>query len=175
MDWITTYSGNKLDIESVNPNITIRDIAHGLSLTCRFAGMCKEFYSVGMHSIILSNILFNESGNNNYAIVALMHDAAEFVFGDIPTPIKKVMPEYKKYHDLFLKNIFKKFNLNFNFLKEIDKYDKRLALTEAEYLGINTSDWQLYKDYKPYQINLFNMRNPLDVEDMFRERYHDYK
>ena len=175
MDWISTYSGNKLDIESDTPIITIKDIAHGLSLTCRFVGMCREFYSVAMHSIFLSNILFNETGRNDYALVALMHDAAEFVFGDIPTPIKKVMPEYERYHDLFLKNIFKKFNINFDLLKEINKFDKMLALTEAEYLGIDTFEWELSNIYNQYPINLSNIRNPLDVEDMFIERYFDYK
>lgn len=175
MDWVMTYSGGKLDIEADNPNIFVRDIAHGLSLVCRFGGQCREFYSVGLHSIYLSDIVFNEIGKSNYAIVALFHDAAEVIFGDIPFPVKENLPDYKKYHDIFLRNIFKKFDLNYFLLKDIEMLDRMLCLTEAEYLDLDTSDWEHRRKYSPYIKNLINIRNPLDVEDLFMEKYYAYK
>ena len=56
--------------------ILIHDIAHSLSLQCRWAGHCSEFYSVAEHSIRVSDYLLETCGPS-LALVGLMHDASE--------------------------------------------------------------------------------------------------
>ena len=56
MDWIQTYSGKKFYPLDPRPeDIDIRDIAHALSLNCRFNGHCRCFYSVAEHSVGVSS------------------------------------------------------------------------------------------------------------------------
>jgi len=82
--WIQTYTGIKFDL--LNPrveDVNIDDIAHALSLSCRFGGHCKSFYSVAEHSVRVSRHL---RGRNR--IYGLLHDAAEAYIGDMVRPLK---------------------------------------------------------------------------------------
>ena len=68
--------------------ILIHDIAHSLSLQCRWAGHCSEFYSVAEHSVRVSDYLLETCGPS-LALVGLMHDASEAYLVDLPRPIKR--------------------------------------------------------------------------------------
>lgn len=92
MTIINTFSGIEFDLLNPNPNdIDIEDIAHELSMLCRFNGHCKEFYSVAEHSVYVSYEIDEE-----FALIGLLHDAAEAYLGDVPTPLKKLLPEFKR-------------------------------------------------------------------------------
>lgn len=62
---------------------TIEDVAHGLAHTCRYAGQCREFYSVAEHSINVADV------SDGFEIEALLHDAAEAFIGDVTRPLKR--------------------------------------------------------------------------------------
>lgn len=69
MSFIQTFSGkhfNYLDIQQ--DAIEIEDIANALSNICRFAGHLPEFYSVGQHSVLTSQLVPQE-----FALEALLH------------------------------------------------------------------------------------------------------
>lgn len=90
MPCVTTYSGKSIDLDSPNPDlIDIDDIAHQLSLINRFNGATKEPYSVAQHSVIVSNIVKPE-----FALLGLLHDAAEAYIGDIVGPVKKLFNQF---------------------------------------------------------------------------------
>lgn len=96
MSWITTYTGRKIELLSPNPeDISIQDIAKGLSNVCRFAGQIQDFYSVAEHSIHVARLLQDHSATWDTVVAGLLHDAAEAYIGDITSPLKQHLPDYR--------------------------------------------------------------------------------
>ena len=92
MSWIYTNSGKHFNLITPRPEqICIDDIACGLSNICRFTGQLNEFYSVAQHSVLASLIVPPE-----FAFEALMHDAQEAYLGDVSSPLKSLLPDYRQ-------------------------------------------------------------------------------
>lgn len=84
---IETHTGLYLDLANPKPEqISIRDLARGLSQVCRFGAQTNRFYSVAEHSVRCS--LHAPVG---YRLAALLHDAHEAYIGDITAPMKFVL------------------------------------------------------------------------------------
>ena len=89
-EWVFLASGRRFWIIDPRPeDIYIEDIAHGLSMICRFCGQTRKFYSVSQHSILVSKEL-----QPQYQLGGLLHDASESYIGDIITPVKKIIKNY---------------------------------------------------------------------------------
>ena len=107
MSYIATSTGKHIDFVNITPDqICIEDIARGLSNECRFAGQLESFYSVAQHSVYVSQIVPPE-----YALEALLHDAAEAYIKDIPSPLKAMLPDYKAMEKHIEAAIREKFGL----------------------------------------------------------------
>lgn len=93
--FIGTYTGKK-----VNPfypdedSINLDDIAHALSMQCRFNGHISEFYSVAEHSIKVSEVIEDLGGSPQLQMHGLLHDASEAYICDVPKPFKDYLDEY---------------------------------------------------------------------------------
>lgn len=108
--WLQTYTGKKIDL--INPTremVDIEDIAHALSMICRFNGHCRDFYSVAEHSVMVEAMgsqLWMKRESERHAgklhvppkptseflqqsLALLLHDAAEAYIGDLTTPLKR--------------------------------------------------------------------------------------
>ncbi len=86
-NWIQTYSGRQFwPLEPRAEDVAVEDIAHALSLLCRYGGHSSRFYSVAEHCVLVSH---------KCGLHGLLHDAAEAYLLDIPRPVKALMPEYK--------------------------------------------------------------------------------
>lgn len=132
---IRTYTGKYINIFDIKPDdIDIIDIAWRLSQTCRFGGFTKTFYSVAQHSIwCCENVL-----NDKFKLEALLHDASEAYIGDIPSPIKRVIPEIHQIENRIQEIIADKFKLQYPFPKEVHDIDKKAL--EYEWNSFMISD-----------------------------------
>lgn len=141
MPWIQTYTGKKIDIERPSSKlIDIRDIAHGLSLQCRFAGQCRTFYSIAQHSIYAYQLCKDQPFD--IRMWALLHDAAEAYISDVSTPVKKLLESYDYYEIKLLLKISDRFGLSKEIPNYVKKVDKVLLMTEArDLMGVNNGDW----------------------------------
>ncbi len=82
--WIQTFSGRQIEPYDPDPSaICVLDIAHHLSMLCRFTGAARTFYSVAQHSVLVSALCDPED-----AMAGLLHDAEEYVFADLNRPVK---------------------------------------------------------------------------------------
>lgn len=100
--WLQTHSGQAFDLHLPNRDaVSIEDVATSLSRICRYLGHTSRFYSVAEHSLILSDLIYEEAGAE-LAYEALLHDAAEAYTGDIPRPMKqllKCLPGFKEFEE----------------------------------------------------------------------------
>jgi len=84
----------------------IYNIAWGLGRTLRYAGHIREDYTVAHHSVVMSYIVPEE-----YALEALLHDAAEAFTGDIIYPVKSLFPEISEFEDELMHLIMRQYNV----------------------------------------------------------------
>jgi uncharacterized protein len=107
--WIQTASGLKFPLIEVDPSvIRIKDIAHALSILCRFNAQCLKPYSVAEHSVHVSYEIAPE-----FALVGLMHDAAEAYLGDVPGPLKVCLPGFQAIENRMIHAIGTKFGFTY--------------------------------------------------------------
>jgi len=127
MDWIQTYTGRKFfPLAPRAADIDIRDIAHALSLNCRFNGHCRKFYSVAEHSVRVSRALPRE-----HALWGLLHDAGEAYLTDVPRPVKGQMRQFVDIEDRLLEVIVRHFGLSFPMPEPVRHFDEALLATEG--------------------------------------------
>ena len=143
-DWIQTASGRKYyPGDPLACDVVIDDIAHALSHICRYAGHCKEFYSVAEHSYHVSFLVPRE-----HALLGLLHDATEAYLVDLPRPVKRLPQIRDGYADLEHYNwnaIASKFGLPrmHEWPKTVKHADTAILLAERAVLmqPIEAHDW----------------------------------
>ena len=140
-------------IDLLNPNFSktsIESIAWSLSNICRFNGHTKEFYSVAQHCV-LSSYLVPE----NLAYDALMHDSAEAIIGDVCSPLKKLLPDYKVIEKRIEIALFKTFNVKFPLPPEIKVADLIMLKAERKLLmpdAIPGNEWEILNNVENNSI-----------------------
>lgn len=91
---VETFNGRFVDVSNPSPDtITLDDIAHALSNTCRYGGHCERFYSVAEHAVFVSKRLERKGYSKLVQLAGLHHDDAEAYLGDIPRPLKPLLGE----------------------------------------------------------------------------------
>lgn len=131
---IRTYTGRHLNPIFVTPfDLCIEDIAHALSLVCRWAGHSRIHYSVALHSLVVAELVRRNSLDQGWTLWGLLHDAAEAYIGDMAKPVKNQMPEFRKVEANLMAEIRFRFNLPLEpcIVKEMDW---TALLMEAEQL-----------------------------------------
>lgn len=180
--WIEVYSGENFNVYDPDlSKIHILDIAHSLSLTCRFNGHCRYFYSTAEHSVLVSYdggykevTEHSDPVGRNQALRKLLHDGGEAYFGDIITPVKLTLPEIHQLEAPLITAIYSRFGLTRGTDEEVEdihRSDKKVLKTEAAFLV--ASQGRGWFDYKVSysEENIINHVPHFIAERMFLERF----
>jgi uncharacterized protein len=92
--WQRMLSGRRLDLLDPSPlDVEIEDIAHGLARVARWNGQTAgdHAFSVAQHSLLVEAIVAAREPDPRWRLAALLHDAPEYVIGDMISPFKAVM------------------------------------------------------------------------------------
>ncbi|MFN3671603.1 MAG: YfbR-like 5'-deoxynucleotidase [Bosea sp. (in: a-proteobacteria)] len=105
--WQRMLSGRRLDLLDPSPlDVEIEDIAHGLARVARWNGQTQgpHSFSVAQHSLLVEAITghLNPDWSAAWRLMALLHDAPEYVIGDMISPFKAVMGDAYKAVELRL-------------------------------------------------------------------------
>jgi hypothetical protein len=137
-DWIQTASGRQFWPADPRPgDIYIEDIAHALSLLCRFGGHCLRFYSVAEHCVLLSRV-----AEAPFKKWALLHDGSEAYLLDVPTPLKPMLGGYKEAEARIMRAIEVRFNLFFGIPPAVKALDRAILMDErAQNMAPSAEPW----------------------------------
>lgn len=191
---LETVSGKMIDILNLKPeDIRIEDIAWSLSRMPRFAGstITEIPYTVGQHSIMVTDIVCRSIKEREttdtipagflyrHALAALLHDAAEFLIGDIPSPTKKhpkLVSAIDEIESHFMDVILQSFKID---SKSIDWTIIKSADLEARaieaywFMYSRGKNWNL-PDISFKQIQEFQMPKPaIIVYENFMNRFNE--
>ncbi len=138
-------SGRRLDILDPSPlDVELSDIAHGLARVARWNGQTQGDYpfSVAQHSVLVLEIYrtLNAEASVRDQLYAVLHDAPEYVMGDLISPFKTVMGgNYKEVELRLLGAVHLRFSLGAAapaaVTKAIKKADREAAYLEAVHLA----------------------------------------
>jgi 5'-deoxynucleotidase YfbR-like HD superfamily hydrolase len=178
-------SGRRLDLLDPTPvDIEISDIAHGLAFVARWNGQTQgDFaYSVAEHALLVTDIFAqqNPKAEMKWHLAALLHDAPEYVIGDMISPVKAAVgPGYGALDERLTAAIHLRFGLpaqlSAQIKRQIKKADKLSAWLEAvQIAGFTRAEAdRFFGKQDPALLDQFpiRLRPPKDVRDAFTARY----
>ncbi|MBS0412359.1 MAG: HD family hydrolase [Proteobacteria bacterium] len=143
--WQRMLSGRRLDLLDPSPmDIEVEDIAHGLARVARWNGQTlgDHSFSVAQHSVVVEEIAAHiQPGlDPKWRLAALLHDAAEYVIGDMISPFKAALGfDYRSFEDRLETAIHVRFGLPAHtpapIKKLIKQADRACAFFEATQLA----------------------------------------
>ena len=167
---ILLQSGNYFNfVDPEGSDFTIEDIAHGLAMTSRFGGQCKRFYSVAEHSFCAAWQVAPQ-----FAFAALMHDAAEAFIGDIPRPLKMILPDYKHIEERIESAVLGRFGIETPLPDEVKAIDLAMLATEQRQVMDNYDDWAPIRGVVPLPIYL-PFWSPKQAKAQFLQRFDELR
>jgi 5'-nucleotidase len=137
--WQRMLSGRRLDLLDPSPlDIEIEDIAHGLARVARWNGQTDGEYafSVAQHSLLVEIIVseLEPKLDRRFRLAALIHDAPEYVIGDLISPFKAALSlDYRAFEAKLLAAIHLRFGLPAELPDEVTKLIKRADRIAAYY------------------------------------------
>jgi uncharacterized protein len=170
--YITTFTGKKFYLlEPRAEDIDIVDIAHALSLQCRWTGHTKFHYSVAQHSYYCSFI-----GPESEAFDRHMHDTPETYIGDLNRPLKHYTEAgvaYRKQEAIIQEAIANRYGYSVVEPPSVKLADNFMLYAEMAQLIDTTvehaEDWERYNSTE-HQI-VIEPWSPVHAELMFLKRF----
>lgn len=130
-------SGRRLDLLDPSPlDIEIEDIAHGLTRVARWNGQTKgpHAFSVAQHSLLVEAIAshLDPKLDRRWRLAALLHDAPEYVIGDMISPFKAALGlDYKAFEHRLMAAIHIRYGLPADLPQWVEKLIKRCDRVSA--------------------------------------------
>jgi uncharacterized protein len=137
--WQRMLSGRRLDLLDPSPlDIEIEDIAHGLARVARWNGQTlgAHAFSVAEHCLLVETIAgaLSPGIDRRFRLAALIHDAPEYVIGDLISPFKAALSlDYKAFETRLLAAIHIRFGVPAELPSEVTKLIKRADKIAAYY------------------------------------------
>jgi uncharacterized protein len=183
--WQRMLSGRRLDLLDPTPmDIEVEDIAHGLAFVARWNGQTQGdyAYSVAEHSLLVETIYtrLTPGAPEKWQLAALLHDAPEYVIGDMISPVKAAVgPGYGKLDDRLQAAIHIRFGVPAQVpgavKKQIKKADRISAWLEATQIaGFTQAEAdKLFGAPDPTMTTGLSiaLRPPLEVRSAFTARH----
>lgn len=171
-NWLQLFSGGQYwPADPRAEDVKIIDIAHHLSMLCRYTGAVSRFYSVAEHSWHVSYVV-----PLKFALMGLLHDAPEFVLNDLNRPVKH-MPGLDGYRQLEALNwaaIAERFALPLELPQEVHEADNAMLHVEKAALMKNATLWYDFSG-RPDVVRDVVVRGwePAAAEFMFLRRFYE--
>lgn len=166
-DWMQTYTGRAFyplapAVEDIDPV----DIAHALSMICRFGGHTSAWYSVGEHCVLMSRHVAPVN-----ALWALLHDAPEAYVGDMVRPLKYALPPaYRQVEKRIMLAVCDRFGLSYTPPAQIKEIDTRILRDERDALMRTPPlPWNSIEDVPPLGVRIESWP-PAKARLLFLER-----
>lgn len=169
---IETLNGHFVDPLNMDPaDVRIEDIAHALSMQCRFSGYVSRPYSVAEHSVYVARLtamtLAQRWGFQHWRDVlanpkhkttvrqALLHDATEAYLVDLPSPLKRHFPEFRAAEHKLWAVLAGVFNVPEDMHALVKEVDGRICTTEKLALlgpAMTEEEWgAFFRTFPPYE------------------------
>ncbi len=185
--WQRMLSGRRLDLLDPTPmDIEIADIAHGLAFVARWNGQTQgDFaYSVAEHSLLVTDIFAAQqpTAPAKWQLAALLHDAPEYVIGDMISPVKAAVgPGYEELDTRLTAAIHMRFGLPAQIpvaiKRQIKKADKLSAWLEAvQIAGFTQAEANRFFGKQDPTLTgalTIRLRPPVETRDEFTARCQD--
>ena len=183
--WQRMLSGRRLDLLDPTPmDIEVEDIAHGLAFVARWNGQTRgdHAYSVAEHSLLVEEIFGRQHPEApvKWRLAALLHDAPEYVIGDMISPVKAAVgPSYGALDDRLTAAIHIRFGLPAQIpvkvKRQIKQADKVSAWLEAVQLaGFSEAEATRFfgkAAAEQAQGLTLHLREPKVVREAFTQRH----
>jgi len=181
--WQRMLSGRRLDLLDPSPmDIEIADIAHGLARVARWNGQTvgEHAFSVAQHSVVVEEIVahIRPDVEPRWRLAALLHDASEYVIGDMISPFKAALGvDYRTFEERLETAIHVRFGLPARTPVEIKKLikqaDRACAFFEATQLAGFTHEESLaFFDAPPRGYSLaIDPLPPAQAQARYLQRY----
>lgn len=145
-----TYTGRRFyPLHPRSDEVDTADIAHALSLLCRYGGHVDRFYSVAEHCVLMSQAVPPE-----HALVALLHDATEAYVCDVPRPLKRQLVGYDAIEDGVWTVIAYRFGVALGLPRAVKDADNAILLTERNALMPRAERWGVDGEYEPLPVEI---------------------
>lgn len=181
--WQRMLSGRRLDLLDPSPmDIEIEDIAHGLARVARWNGQTigEHAFSVAQHSVVVEEICAHIKPDlePKWRLAALLHDASEYVIGDMISPFKAALGvDYKTFEERLETAIHVRFGIPAKtpipIKKLIKQADRACAFFEATQLaGFTPSEALEFFDAPPddYALHI-EPQSPAVAQSRYIQRY----
>lgn len=183
--WQRMLSGRRLDLLDPTPmDVEIEDIAHGLAFVARWNGQTRGdyAYSVAEHSLLVETIFARIAplAPAKWRLAALLHDAPEYVIGDMISPVKAAVgPDYRALDDRLTTAVHLRFglpaSLPVRIKQQIKKADRVSAWMEASQIaGFSETEATRFfgRPDAPLMEGLnILLRPPVEVRNEFTARH----
>ena len=178
-------SGRRLDLLDPTPlDIEIGDIAHGLAFVARWNGQTRGDwpYSVAEHSLLVEDILtrLNPGIAPQWRLAALLHDAPEYVIGDMISPVKAALGrEYGAMDDRLSSAIHRRFGLPAVLPLAIKRKIKAADRVSARLEAITIAGFDVAEAFRLFPVPdahllpdlSIDLRPPAEVRENYLRRF----